>query len=75
MVVAEMSGRVERAKRGEKVILALCPAKSQTAESRKRNLAGLLEFARDKVAEAKSRAQPEQTQSSEGSAGDCRGGA
>ena len=50
MAAAEMWRRVEIEKRGEEVILALFPAKSETAESRRRKLAGLLEFARDKVA-------------------------
>jgi hypothetical protein len=39
-----------RAEQGEEVIRALFPAKSETAESRRRKLGGLLEFARDKVA-------------------------
>jgi hypothetical protein len=50
MAAAEMWRRVEIDKRGEEVILALFPAKSETEDSRKRKLAALLEFARDKVA-------------------------
>ena len=50
MAAVQIWRRAERARRGEEVILALFPAKSETEESRRRKLAGLLEFARDKVA-------------------------
>jgi hypothetical protein len=50
MAAAEIWRRAERAERGEKVVRALFPAKSETEESRRRKLAALLEFARDKVA-------------------------
>jgi hypothetical protein len=50
MAAAEIWRRAGRAERGEQVIRALFPAKSETEESRRRKLAGLLEFARDKVA-------------------------
>jgi hypothetical protein len=50
MAAAEMWRRTEQGHRGDEVIRALFPAKSETAESRKRKLAGLLEFARNKIA-------------------------
>jgi hypothetical protein len=48
--VAQIWKRAEVAERGEEVIRALFPAKSETEESRRRKLVGLLEFARVKVA-------------------------
>ena len=50
MATAQLWRQAELAERGEQVIRALFPAKSETEESRRRKLAGLLEFARDKVA-------------------------
>ena len=50
MAVAQVWKRVGPDERGEQVIRTLFPAKSETDESRRRKLAGLLEFARNKVA-------------------------
>ena len=50
MATAQIWRRVEPAERGRDVMRALFPAKSETEESRKRKLAGLLEFAQNKVA-------------------------
>ena len=50
MATVQLWRQSELAERGEQVIRALFPAKSETEESRRRKLVGLLEFARDKVA-------------------------
>jgi hypothetical protein len=50
MAVAQVWKRAGPDERGEQVIRALFPAKSETEESRRKKLAGLLEFGRDKVA-------------------------
>jgi hypothetical protein len=49
MAAAEMWRRTEQTQRADEVIRTLFPAKSETEESRKRKLAELLEFARNKV--------------------------
>jgi hypothetical protein len=50
MAAAEIWRRADRAERGKEVIRALFPGKAETEESRRRKLAGLLEFAQHKVA-------------------------
>jgi hypothetical protein len=50
LAVAQVWKRAGRAERGEQVMRALFPAKSETEESRRRKLEGLLGFAQRKVA-------------------------